>query len=59
MNVLQQEKAMSVKFVKSSVSAYGQAPSDEGRALRLVELCGRTAYKSEDKITADPPKNLC
>ena len=49
---------MSVKFVKSSVSAYGQAPSDEGRALRLVELCGRTAYKSEDKITADSAKKF-
>ena len=42
---------MSVRFVKSSVSAYGMAPADENRALRLVELCGRTAYKSEDKIT--------
>ncbi len=49
---------MSVKFVKSSVSAYGPAPSDEGRALRLVELCGRTAYKSEDKITEDSAKKF-
>ena len=42
---------MSVQFVKSSVSAYGLAPCDENRALQLIELCGRTAYKSEEKIT--------
>jgi len=44
---------MSVRFVKGSVTAFGLAPSDENSALRLVELCGRTAYKSEDKITED------
>ncbi len=49
---------MSVQFVKSSVSAYGMAPCDEGRALRLVELCGRTAYKSEEKITEDSAKKF-
>ena len=49
---------MSVRFVKSSVSAFGLAPSDENRALRLVELCGRTAYKSEDKITEDSAKKF-
>jgi len=26
--------------------------------LRLVELCGRTAYKSEDKITEDSAKKF-
>ncbi len=49
---------MSVRFVKSSVSAYGMAPADENRALRLVELCGRTAYKSEDKITEDSARKF-
>lgn len=49
---------MSVQFVKSSVSAYGLAPCDESRALRLVELCGRTAYKSEDKITEDSARKF-
>ncbi len=49
---------MSVRFVKSSVTAYGIAPSDENRALRLVELCGRTAYKSEDKITGDSARKF-
>ncbi|MDR3554514.1 MAG: FAD-dependent thymidylate synthase [Syntrophobacteraceae bacterium] len=49
---------MSVRFVKSSVSAYGPAPADENRALRLVELCGRTAYKSEDKITEDSARKF-
>ena len=49
---------MSVRFVKSSVTACGLAPSDETRALRLVELCGRTAYKSEDKITGDSARKF-
>jgi flavin-dependent thymidylate synthase len=49
---------MSVRFVKSSVSAFGLAPSEEDSALRLVELCGRTAYKSEDKITEDSAKKF-
>lgn len=49
---------MPVRFVKSSVSAIGLAPCDEDRALRLVELCGRTAYKSEDKITPDSAKKF-
>ncbi len=58
MKVLREEKEMSVRFVKSSVFAFGLAPSDENRALRLVELCGRTAYKSEDKITEDSAKKF-
>ena len=58
MKVLREEREMSVQFVKSSVSAFGLAPSDENRALRLVELCGRTAYKSEDKITEDSAKKF-
>jgi len=49
---------MSVQFIKSSVSAYGLAPCDQSRALRLVELCGRTAYKSEEKITEDSAKKF-
>ena len=49
---------MSVRFVKSSVSHFGLAPSDENSALRLIELCGRTAYKSEDKITEDSAKKF-
>jgi flavin-dependent thymidylate synthase len=49
---------MSVRFVKNSVFAFGLASSDEDRALRLVELCGRTAYKSEDKITEDSAKKF-
>lgn len=47
---------MSVEFVKSAVFPYGPAPCDEKSALRLIELCGRTAYKSEDKITEDSAK---
>jgi flavin-dependent thymidylate synthase len=58
MKVLKDNRAMSVKFVKSSVSAYGLASSDENSALRLIELCGRTAYKSEDKITEDSARKF-
>ncbi|SPF35552.1 Thymidylate synthase complementing protein ThyX [Syntrophobacter sp. SbD1] len=49
---------MSVQFVKNSVSPYGLAPCEEDRALGLVELCGRTAYKSEEKITEDSAKKF-
>lgn len=44
---------MSVQFVQAQVVPFGAAPSEEGPALKTVELCGRTAYKSEDKITDD------
>jgi thymidylate synthase (FAD) len=43
-------------FHKGGVFPQGLAPSDEGRLLQLIELCGRTAYKSEDKITDDSAK---
>ena len=49
---------MSVQFVRSSVSPYGLAPSNEKHALRLIELCGRTAYKSEDKITEESARKF-
>ena len=49
---------MSVQFVKSAVFPYGPVPSDEKRALRLIEVCGRTAYKSEDKITEDSARKF-
>ncbi|MFP5212051.1 MAG: FAD-dependent thymidylate synthase [Acidobacteriota bacterium] len=44
---------MAVEFVKTGVYPQGMAPCDEKSALRMVEVCGRTAYKSEDKITED------
>ncbi|MCE5336641.1 MAG: FAD-dependent thymidylate synthase [Desulfobacteraceae bacterium] len=49
---------MEVQFVRSAVSPYGMAPSDETSALRLIEVCGRTAYKSEDKITGDSARKF-
>ncbi|MFZ2448442.1 MAG: FAD-dependent thymidylate synthase [Syntrophobacteraceae bacterium] len=49
---------MCVQFVKSAVFPFGPAPSDELRALRLIEVCGRTAYKSEDKITETSAKSF-
>ena len=49
---------MAVQFVKSSVIPFGPAPSSETGALRTVELCGRTAYKSEDKITETSAKSF-
>jgi thymidylate synthase (FAD) len=47
------ELPMTIHFVPTQVIPFGVAPSDEQQALRTVELCGRTAYKSEDKITDD------
>ena len=44
---------MAVQFVEPEVIPFGPAPAEEKRALTMVELCGRTAYKSEDRITDD------
>jgi thymidylate synthase (FAD) len=49
---------MAVHFVKMGVLPYGPAPSDEVSALKLIEICGRTAYKSEDKITDTSAKSF-
>lgn len=49
---------MKIQFVKTQVFPQGMAPSDEKDALPLVELCGRTAYKSEDRITQDSAKSF-
>ncbi len=40
-----------VQFVKQSVEALGIAPADEKSALLMIEKAGRTAYKSEERIT--------
>jgi thymidylate synthase (FAD) len=40
-----------INFVKQSVEYLGQAPATEVEAIKLIEIAGRTAYKSEDKIT--------
>jgi len=37
----------------SSVILYPKTKEDLQRELRLIEMAGRTAYKSEDKITED------
>ncbi len=47
---------MTVQFVRTEVSPHGMAPSDESDAIKMIEICGRTAYKSEDKITEDSAK---
>lgn len=47
---------MMVQFVNTEVFPHGMAPSSENEALRVIESCGRTAYKSEDKITEDSAK---
>jgi thymidylate synthase (FAD) len=44
---------MTVQFVKTGVFPQGMAPAQEAEALKVVEICGRTAYKSEDRITED------
>jgi thymidylate synthase ThyX len=47
---------MKIRFQRSEVFPQGVAPSDEKRLLQVIEICGRTAYKSEDKITDDSAK---
>jgi thymidylate synthase (FAD) len=47
---------MTIRFQKSEVFSQGLAPSDEKRLFQVIEICGRTAYKSEDKITDDSAK---
>lgn len=42
-----------IRFIKQSVEPVGPCPSDENGLLKRIELCGRVAYKSEDKITDD------
>jgi thymidylate synthase (FAD) len=49
---------MSVQFVKSEIFPHGLAPAQEADALKVVEMCGRTAYKSEDRITDDSAKGF-
>jgi flavin-dependent thymidylate synthase len=40
------------------VVPHGLAPCGESDLLRLVELAGRTAYKSEDRITKDSARSF-
>lgn len=47
---------MKIRFQESGVFPQGIAPADEVRLLQLIEICGRTAYKSEDKITGNSAK---
>ena len=44
---------MNIRFVKQEVIPLGPCPSDEAGMLKRIELAGRAAYKSEDKITED------
>ncbi len=47
---------MKVQFHKTRVVPCHLAPFEERKALELMELCGRCAYKSEEKITQDSAK---
>jgi thymidylate synthase (FAD) len=49
---------MKIQFVKTQVFPQGVAPAEESAALRLIEVCGRTAYKSEDKISESSAKSF-
>jgi flavin-dependent thymidylate synthase len=49
---------MTVQFIKSGVFPQGLAPAEEAEALKVVEICGRTAYKSEDRITEDSARSF-
>ncbi len=42
-----------IQFIDQSVTPLGLAPSTEPEMLKLIELAGRTAYKSEERITED------
>ena len=46
-----------MKLVKPSFEILEQEPSYEGM-LRHIERCGRTCYKSEDKVTKDSAKKF-
>ncbi len=49
---------MTIQFLKTEVQPHGMAPAEESHALQLIEGCGRTAYKSEDKITPDSARSF-
>lgn len=49
---------MKVRFVRTSVFPHGLAPSEEKRVFQVIERCGRTAYKSEDRITDDSARSF-
>lgn len=44
---------MEVRFVPQQVIIHGLHPSNEDEMLKRIELAGRTAYLSENKITKD------
>ena len=44
---------MSISFTPQKVTPLGPSPSVEDALLKRIELCGRVAYKSEDRITTD------
>jgi len=43
----------SITFVPQQVIPFGSCPSGQDALLEHIEVCGRVAYKSEDKITED------
>ena len=46
-----------MKFIEPSVEIIQQEPGIDGM-MKMIELAGRTAYKSEDKITEDSAKKF-
>lgn len=47
-----------MKIIKPSVIFFGAVPTDFKRTMKFIEQCGRTCYKSEDKITATSAKGF-
>jgi thymidylate synthase ThyX len=45
-----------MKIIKSSVKFFGAIPTNYAKAIKFIEMAGRTCYKSEDKITSDSSK---
>ena len=46
-----------MKFIEPSVEIIQQEPGIDGM-MKMIELAGRTAYKSEDHITEDSAKKF-
>ena len=47
-----------MKEIKSSYKILGECPTDINEALKRIEIAGRIAYQSQNKITADSAKKF-
>jgi thymidylate synthase (FAD) len=47
-----------MKIIKPGVEFFGAVPTNCDKAIKFIEMAGRTCYKSEDKITPDSSKDF-